>query len=235
LSTRPEGLAIDAFVDRHHPLHSYLRTEACWQAGCQPVANVAICKCLCTSSWGRQSCLQPPFRQLLGSCVALAPSGTVQLIRGHYTLAAASANDWQAGCQPNVTYFAECDAKVGRTPWSARGPLAPLFAQPGRPTGGSAADQGVRPTFGKVSDIGMPSCRNGPVAIKGHENLARTHCSPYHIDAAARRHAACCGRSLRRGFRPCPTFGKWLHFYVAHPVWNGRFGGIYRRLAAFTS
>jgi hypothetical protein len=30
----------------------------------------------------------------------------------------------------NVTYFAECDAKVGRTPWSARGPRAPRFAQP---------------------------------------------------------------------------------------------------------
>ena len=44
-------------------------------------------------------------------------------------------------------------ATVGRTPWSARVPLDPLFVQPHqphaihkRPTGGSAADQGVRPT-----------------------------------------------------------------------------------------
>ena len=42
---------------------------------------------------------------------------------------------------------------VGRTPWSARVPLDPLFALPNqprvipeRPTGWSAADQGVRPT-----------------------------------------------------------------------------------------
>ncbi len=42
---------------------------------------------------------------------------------------------------------------VGRTPWSARGPLAPLFAPPRphpvtpkRPARGPAADQGVRPT-----------------------------------------------------------------------------------------
>jgi hypothetical protein len=45
-------------------------------------------------------------------------------------------------------------AVVGRTPWSARRPLAPLLAQqnrplesPERPAGGAAADQGVRPTF----------------------------------------------------------------------------------------
>ena len=44
--------------------------------------------------------------------------------------------------------------KVGRSPWSARVPLDPLFAQlyqahaiPERPTVGSAADQGVRPTI----------------------------------------------------------------------------------------
>ena len=43
---------------------------------------------------------------------------------------------------------------VGRTPWSARDALVPLFARsikrlrhPGRPTGASAADQGVRPTI----------------------------------------------------------------------------------------
>jgi predicted nucleic acid-binding protein len=45
---------------------------------------------------------------------------------------------------------------VGRTPWSARVPLDPLFEQPNqsdatleRPTGESAADQGVRPTVCK--------------------------------------------------------------------------------------
>ena len=44
--------------------------------------------------------------------------------------------------------------KVGRTPWSARVPLDPHLAMeiqplaiPGRPAGGPAADQGVRPTF----------------------------------------------------------------------------------------
>ena len=43
---------------------------------------------------------------------------------------------------------------VGRTPWSARVPLDPLFTLPnqphtiaGRPTGGRRADQGVRPTI----------------------------------------------------------------------------------------
>ena len=42
---------------------------------------------------------------------------------------------------------------VGRTPWSARVPLDPLFARPNqlqireRPTGGAAVDQGVRPTI----------------------------------------------------------------------------------------
>jgi hypothetical protein len=38
---------------------------------------------------------------------------------------------------------------VGRTPWSARVPLDPPFAKPDqqRPTGASAADQGVRPTL----------------------------------------------------------------------------------------
>jgi hypothetical protein len=45
------------------------------------------------------------------------------------------------------------DNSVGRTPWSARVPLDPplrrgikLGAAPPRPTGASAADQGVRPT-----------------------------------------------------------------------------------------
>ena len=44
--------------------------------------------------------------------------------------------------------------KVGRTPWSARVPLDPLFARqnqlhasPEKPTRGSAADQGARTTF----------------------------------------------------------------------------------------
>jgi hypothetical protein len=44
--------------------------------------------------------------------------------------------------------------KVGRTPWSARGPLAPLYVPPSqsllsseRPARGPAADQGVRPTL----------------------------------------------------------------------------------------
>jgi hypothetical protein len=48
--------------------------------------------------------------------------------------------------------------KVGRTPWSARIPLDPPLAQPQRiraaserPTGGSAADRGVRPTLRKPS------------------------------------------------------------------------------------
>ncbi len=35
---------------------------------------------------------------------------------------------------------------VGRTPWSARVPLDPLFNDQNRPTRASAADQGVRPT-----------------------------------------------------------------------------------------
>src|SRR5580658_2725463 len=35
---------------------------------------------------------------------------------------------------------------VGRTPWSARVPLDPLFHSQNRPTRASAADQGVRPT-----------------------------------------------------------------------------------------
>jgi hypothetical protein len=60
--------------------------------------------------------------------------------------------------------------KVGRTPWSARVPLDPLFAElnqphaiPERPTGGPAADQGDSPTIcaewslgATVSDIGLP-------------------------------------------------------------------------------
>jgi hypothetical protein len=61
-------------------------------------------------------------------------------------------------CSENTAYFAlerELPKRaVGRTPWSARVPLDPLFAQlnqphaiPERPTGGSAADQGVRPTI----------------------------------------------------------------------------------------
>ena len=41
--------------------------------------------------------------------------------------------------------------EVGRTPWSARVPLDPplagLMTNPARPTGASAADQGVRPTI----------------------------------------------------------------------------------------
>jgi hypothetical protein len=36
--------------------------------------------------------------------------------------------------------------QVGRTPSSAPDPLVRLFGRPDRPTGGSAADQGVRPT-----------------------------------------------------------------------------------------
>ena len=50
--------------------------------------------------------------------------------------------------------------KVGRTPWSGRVPLAPLFARPNqsrgipeRPTGGAAADQGVRPTTNAAHSI----------------------------------------------------------------------------------
>src|SRR5262252_3417874 len=35
---------------------------------------------------------------------------------------------------------------VGQTPWSARDPQVPLFANPKRPTRASAADQGVCPT-----------------------------------------------------------------------------------------
>src|SRR5206468_1583715 len=47
---------------------------------------------------------------------------------------------------------------VGRTPWSAAGPLAGLhewLETPERPTGGSAADQGVRPTvwFQRLHDF----------------------------------------------------------------------------------
>jgi hypothetical protein len=67
---------------------------------------------------------------------------------------------------------------VGRTPWSARVPLDPLFDQrkqcdaiAERPTGGSAADQGVRPTVcaeyspaSKVSDIGLTTCLTGKSA-----------------------------------------------------------------------
>src|ERR1035438_1591314 len=60
------------------------------------------------------------------------------------------------------TYFSKTgdpDAIVGQTPWSARGPLDPLFAQgesvssePSKPTRASAADQGVRPTVLKEFD-----------------------------------------------------------------------------------
>jgi putative Mn2+ efflux pump MntP len=42
--------------------------------------------------------------------------------------------------------FAPCDNLVGRTPSSAQDPLVRLFVGPSRPTRGSAADQGVRPT-----------------------------------------------------------------------------------------
>jgi hypothetical protein len=56
--------------------------------------------------------------------------------------------------------------KVGRTPWSARVPLDPLYDQPNQsgaiiegPTGGSAADQGVRPTASKLSDIEVANRR----------------------------------------------------------------------------
>jgi hypothetical protein len=51
-------------------------------------------------------------------------------------------------------------AFVGRTPWSARVPLDPPFAQPNqrsaipeRPTGASAADQGVRPTLNAAQSV----------------------------------------------------------------------------------
>jgi hypothetical protein len=63
---------------------------------------------------------------------------------------------------------------VGRTPWSARVPLDPLLApsdQPHvtqeRPTGGSAADQGVRPTaeLRKVSGIVVGNSRRGPEGV----------------------------------------------------------------------
>jgi hypothetical protein len=47
-----------------------------------------------------------------------------------------------------------CEGKVGRTPWSARVPLDPLYAGTVRrlrhregPARGPAADEGVRPTF----------------------------------------------------------------------------------------
>jgi hypothetical protein len=50
---------------------------------------------------------------------------------------------------------------VGRTPWSARVPLDPLFAEPNRPhaiperpTRGSSADQGVRPTMPNTRVVG---------------------------------------------------------------------------------
>jgi len=65
---------------------------------------------------------------------------------------------------------------VGRTPWSARVPLDPLFAQPNqpdaireRPTRASAADRGVRPTInaerpiiGKLCGISQAWLRRGP-------------------------------------------------------------------------
>jgi mono/diheme cytochrome c family protein len=54
------------------------------------------------------------------------------------------------------------DTKVGRTPWSARGLLDPLFALknqphsiPERPARGPAADQGVRPTFCATAILGL--------------------------------------------------------------------------------
>jgi hypothetical protein len=62
--------------------------------------------------------------------------------------------------------------KVGRTPWSARVPLDPPLARPQqihvaseRPTGGSAADRGVRPTLRKRS---MPAAYRvvGPPAVQ---------------------------------------------------------------------
>jgi hypothetical protein len=53
---------------------------------------------------------------------------------------------------------------VGRTPWSARVPLDPPLAQPPqtraaseRPTGGSAANQGVRPTLARRHHRGVPA------------------------------------------------------------------------------
>jgi hypothetical protein len=54
---------------------------------------------------------------------------------------------------------------AGRTPWSARVPLGPLFAQPNqphgipeRPAGGLAADRGSAPL------IGLPPARTMPQA-----------------------------------------------------------------------
>jgi hypothetical protein len=56
----------------------------------------------------------------------------------------------QAGLQHSLVLETEI---VGRTPWSARVPLDPLFALhgqelpfPKKPARGPAADQGVRPT-----------------------------------------------------------------------------------------
>jgi hypothetical protein len=49
---------------------------------------------------------------------------------------------------------------VGRAPWSARVPLHQPFARAERPTGASAADQGVRPT----NDVGAGHARPAPVA-----------------------------------------------------------------------
>jgi hypothetical protein len=69
-----------------------------------------------------------------------------------------------------LVFCAVSAEKVGRTPRSARVPLDPPLAQPQRiraaserPTGGSAADQGARPTLRKPS---MPSAYRvvGPAA-----------------------------------------------------------------------
>jgi hypothetical protein len=58
---------------------------------------------------------------------------------------------------------------VGRTPWSARVPLDPLFVSPfNKPTGGSTADQGVRPTVNRSSKKARACSRVASIAPRGN-------------------------------------------------------------------
>ena len=100
---------------------------------------------------------------------------------------------------------------MGRTPWSARVALDPLYAKrknpqlPKRPTGVSAADQGVRPASGTAAHVrrlslAIPTCR---LERKSSSSLTKSRlilpdrqdCLPtqrYAADAAA------CASGVRR-------------------------------------
>jgi hypothetical protein len=63
---------------------------------------------------------------------------------------------------------------VGRTPPSAPDPLVRLFLRPSRPTGGSAAGQGARPTKSSHAAKESRSCNTG-VRMLTHGGSAEAH------------------------------------------------------------